>query len=93
MNEQCFAIEPLDDIDKRAIRALQSGEATPAQQQLAIYVIVNKLSRSHDVLFVPNDHDQTAFLAGRGYVGQQILKICKTPIGKFEDVESKAPIV
>lgn len=78
----CFQTPALDKHDIEAIKALDNGTATEYQQKLALAVIVKKLSRTHDLLFVPNSHDETAFLSGRGFVGDKIIKIISQPIGK-----------
>jgi len=85
----CFQTMPLDKIDVEAIKALNAGDATPHQQKLALSIIVNKFSRSQDLLFIPNSSDETAFLNGRGFVGMKILKIINVPIGKLLNKEAK----
>jgi hypothetical protein len=72
-----------------ALRALQAGEATPYQQTQALHVIVNKFSRSHDVLFIPGSRDESSFLSGRGFVGQNILKYLKLPVGRLPTLDPK----
>ncbi len=72
-----------------ALRALQVGEATPYQQTQALYVITNKFSRAHDVLFIPGHTDESSFLSGRGFVGQQILKYLNLPVGRLPTLDPK----
>lgn len=79
----CFQTMPLDKHDIEAIKAVEAGTATSYQQKLALVVIVNKFSRAQDLLYIPNSSDETAFLNGRGFVGQKILKIISQPIGKL----------
>ena len=79
----CFKTLPVDKHDVEAIKAVNKGTATEHQQKLAIAVIVNKFSRAQDLLYIPNSSDETAFLNGRGFVGQKILKIISQPIGKL----------
>lgn len=79
----CFETPPVNQHDVEAIKALNSGQATEHQQRLALSVIVNKFSRAQDLLYIPNSQDETAFLNGRGFVGQKILKIISQPIGKL----------
>jgi len=76
-----------------ALKALAEGKADARQQRLSIVYICNTLCRTHDLLYVPGDADQTAFLNGRGFVGNKILKILKIPTGKLDvlDDEEKAP--
>jgi hypothetical protein len=79
----CFAFHSLTKDEIYAIKALKTGEATPEQQMVALRVIVNKFSRTHDLLFVPECERQSAFLNGRAFVGTQVLKILNVPIGKL----------
>ena len=83
MANEWKSVSALNEKEVRAVKAMYAGEATPEQQRLALAVIVNKFSRAQDLLFVPDSHDQTAFLNGRGFVGMQILKMIKVPIGKL----------
>lgn len=68
-----------------ALRNLSKGEATEHQQKLALQIIVNKFSRAHDLTYVPDSFDRSAFLAGRGFVGQQILKFLNIPVAKLKE--------
>jgi len=61
---QVFDYEPLDKQDVIALKALNAGEADPGQQRLALHVIINKLSRAHDLMYIPGAQDETAFLNG-----------------------------
>jgi hypothetical protein len=83
-------VDLVTDDEVRAIKAMFAGEAAPGQQRLALQVIVNKFSRAQDMLFVPGSQDQTAFLNGRGFVGMQILKMIKVPIGKLQTVDEES---
>lgn len=78
----------LDTDEILALKALYDGNANEYQQRQALTVIVNKFSRAQDVLFIPGAADQTAFLNGRAFVGMQILKYLKVPIGKLEPLET-----
>lgn len=82
---QAFQFEPLTRDEIMAVKAMKTGEADEYQQQLVLQVICNKLSRAQDLCFIPNDADQTAFLNGRAFVGQQMLKLLNVPIGKLID--------
>lgn len=79
----CFLTPTLSKLDVEAIKALNRGDATDHQQRLALAVICNKLSRAQDALYIPGTFDETAFLNGRAFVGQKILKIINLPIGKL----------
>ena len=82
-----FRVGEIDDDEHRAIRALYQGVATEHQQRLVLQVIVNKISRAQDVLYVPGNTDGTAFLNGRAFVGQQLLKYLNLPVGKMKEVK------
>jgi len=86
-NEECFKTPGLDKHEHAALKALHKGDASEHQQRLALHVIVNKLSRAHDVLFIPGSSDESAFLSGRAFVGQKILKYLNVPIGKLKQQE------
>ena len=75
----------LDDIEHRALRAMYAGTATEHQQRLALKVIIHKFSRAQDALYIPGSFDQTAFLNGRAFVGQQLLKFLNLPVGNITD--------
>ena len=74
----------LDEDEVIALKALYAGEADSWQQRLALSVITGKFCRSHDILFVPGEPDQTAFMNGRAFPGMQILKVVKVPIGRLD---------
>lgn len=79
-----FQVPVLDDVEVTALHHLRDGTASPYEQKLALAVIVNKFSRAHDVLYVPGSFDESAFLSGRGFVGQQVLKHINLPVGKLQ---------
>ncbi len=66
-----------DPADVAAIQHLMAGDATPEQQRRGMEWIINKASRAFDnTWFSGNQHD-SSFLAGRAFVGQQILGVNK----------------
>ena len=73
-------VAPLDKPEHVAIKALAKGEADAGQQVLALEAIVKKLSRAFDLGYIPGSFDESAFLSGRGFVGQQITKAINTPV-------------
>lgn len=79
----CFLYPAISNEEHSAIKALHKGEADAYQQALALKVIVSKFSRAHDLLYFPDSFDQTAFINGRAFVGQQVLLLLKIPIGKI----------
>lgn len=79
-----FDYPKLTKDEHQALKALRKGDASAYQQQLALQVIINKLSRAQDLLYIPGSFDQSAFLNGRAFVGQSLLKYVNLPVGKIE---------
>lgn len=77
--------DKLTTAEHRAIRALEAGEATPLEQKLALATIVKKLARAHDLTYLPGEPHESAFLAGRSYVGKQLLKYVNTSPAETEE--------
>lgn len=75
-----FDVQPLARQEQMALKMLAQGEATPHQQTVALECIVKKLSRAFELGYIPGSFDQSAFLAGRGFVGQQITKAINSPL-------------
>lgn len=82
-----FAIGTVHQHEALALRALQKGEADADQQKTALQFITNKLCRPHDLLYIPGSFDETGFLNGRAFVGQQILKYLNIPVSKLPTLE------
>lgn len=72
--------------DIRAIQALTAGTATADQQKRALDWIVTKAAATYDNGFVADDpHGRVAaFVDGRQFVGQQIVKLMKLKPEIFE---------
>jgi hypothetical protein len=60
--------------DISAVQALSAGEATPEQQRRALKWLIERASGTYEFHYYPSDRD-TAFALGRGFVGQQIVKL------------------
>ena len=75
-----LAVIPLDKQEHVALKCLSKGTAEPHQQTLALEVIVKKFARAFELGYIPGSFDQSAFLAGRGFVGQQITKHITLPV-------------
>lgn len=82
-NKICFAGRAPTKAEAMAFKRLAEGEASSHQQKIALMYLVNVLSRPHDFTFVPGSVEESAFLAGRAFVGQKLLKMVKVPIGKL----------
>jgi len=83
--EQCFKIRPISKSEATAIKEVADGIADGYAQRLALQTIVTKLCRTYDVDFIPQCERQSAFLAGRGYVGKQIYRLLKIDINQLPD--------
>lgn len=83
-NNICLQVKQPDKIEHEALKNLSVGTATEHQQKLALKYIVDSLSRAHDLLYIPNSFDETAFINGRAFVGQNIIRILKQPVGKYD---------
>lgn len=69
---------PYTKYDIFALKALQSGTANAAQQQRALAWIINKCAKTYDLPYQPGGDEgdrDTAFAAGKVFVGQQIVKL------------------
>ena len=84
---ECFDCPELSKEEHIALKNLYSGEADEGQQRLALAIIVNKFSRTHDLTYIPGSFDQSSFTAGRAFVGQKILKYLNLPVGKLKEEE------
>jgi hypothetical protein len=78
-----FTIGRLTREEAESIQAVARGEANQRQQLLTLKVFVDKLSQAHNLTYSPNSFDESAFLAGRAFVGKQLLKIINSPIAKL----------
>ena len=79
----CMDVPRLDEDEHKAVRALFRGEASEYQQRLALGVFVNKFARPHGLTYVPGKPDESAFMAGRAFVGIQILDTLSIPVGQL----------
>lgn len=69
---------PYSKYDVYALKALQSGTATPDQQQRALAWIINKCCRTYDLPYHPGGEEgnRDSILAmGMMHAGQQIVKL------------------
>ena len=71
---ECFKSSELSKTEIYAIQKLEEGTADAYNQTVALQAILKKICRVYDTHFIPDSPNQTAFLEGRGFCGQQILK-------------------
>ncbi len=83
IDHPCFKCRNPTKAEANAFKKLYEGTAQAHQQQAALKFLVDSLCRPHDVLYIPGDPETTAFINGRAWVGQKILKYIKVPIGKL----------
>lgn len=66
-----------------AMQAFQNGEATEHQQKLLFEWIVRSACATYEQTFIPGDPHGSAFMDGRTFAGQQILKMTRLNPGAF----------
>lgn len=69
-----------------ALKAMQSGEATKDQQQVALEFIVHIISKRYEIPYFPDSERDSAFAAGRLFVGEQILKLLSLKADEIQSV-------
>lgn len=80
-------IPPAYDLaDASAIQALLRGEASSAQQQRALRWVIEQAAGMYEFQFYPTDRE-TAFALGRGFVGQQIVKLSKLNLSSLRRLD------
>lgn len=88
LTPESLRTESLDKQEMYALRALQEGNADAYQQQLALSVVLKKFCRTYDLAFVPGKADESAFLAGRQFPGQQIMKYLRLNPTLIEEMKN-----
>ena len=84
---------PYEIADVASIQALQRGDATQHQQQLALKWLIERAAGTYEFNFYPTDRD-TAFALGREFVGQQIVKLLHLDLAllrRNQSVDTKRP--
>lgn len=69
-----FIPAPYGLVEASALQAMQLGEASAHQQQLVLKWIIEVAAGAYEFQYYPSDRD-TAFALGRGFVGQQLVKL------------------
>lgn len=78
-----FTIGKLDREEAVAIHAVARGEANERQQVLFVKLVIDRFSQADNLTYSPSSFDESAFLAGRAFVGKQLLRVIKTPVAKL----------
>lgn len=71
--------------DFQSIISVARGEATGEQQKRCMQLIISYLSRADDLPYVPDSADQSAFMAGRQFVGKKLKMLQNYKIGELEE--------
>jgi hypothetical protein len=72
--------------DAFAIQQVMAGTADAHQQQRAMKWIIEQASGMYEFQYYPTDRE-TSFALGRGFVGQQIVKLSKLNTSTLRRVE------
>jgi len=78
---------PYELADASAIQALHRGDASADQQQRALKWLIERAAGAYEFQFYPSDRE-TAFALGRGFVGQQIVKLLKLDLSTLRRAEN-----
>jgi hypothetical protein len=79
-----------DVADVAAIQALQRGDASAEQQQRALRWLIEQAAGTYEFAYYPSDRD-TAFALGRGFVGQQVVKLLKLNLMSLRRLSNANP--
>ena len=74
----------LTTLEIATIQGCYAGEANAHQQRLAIDTIIDKLSMADFLSYQAGSFDQSAFLAGRAYVGKSTRLVIKHKPGETQ---------
>ena len=69
--------------DAAAVQALMRGEANAAQQQRALNWIIHAASDMYNLHYHPDSQRDTDFALGRGFVGQELVKMTKLDLAEL----------
>ena len=86
-NKQPYEAELFTKYVAYAIKSLAQGVASEGQQMAAIKWIVDVASRARENPYCPGSDRDTAFAAGRSFVGQQILGIVELDGKRLESLK------
>lgn len=80
-----WALRNVGNTDKRivhALRALNTGAASPEQQKAALQFIVEELACTYDLSYRPDSPHNTSFAEGKRSVGLQLVALLKQPMNQ-----------
>ena len=73
-----------DVVHIAAFQAMEKGEATPHQQQVALDWLLHAASGIQNLSYWPESDRATAFAEGRRFVGLQVAKLLQLNAGAFK---------
>ena len=79
-----LAFPAIDVSEAAAIKALNSGTATPEQQKRALDWILKRPCMIGDEPFCPGMPDSSAYNNGKQFVARCILFVMSEPLNKFD---------
>jgi hypothetical protein len=68
----------------------QRGDASAEQQQRALRWLIEQAAGTYEFAYYPSDRD-TAFALGRGFVGQQVVKLLKLNLMSLRRLSNANP--
>lgn len=60
-----------------ALKALQTGDATKDQQQIALDFLIKNLCGTYEMTYMPDSQRDSDFAEGKRWVGNQMIKLLK----------------
>lgn len=85
-----FFQAPYEIADAGAIQALARGDASADQQQRALAWVIHSACATYQTSFQPGQADATAFMEGRRFAGEQIVKLTKISLPNLIKAQTHA---
>lgn len=70
-----------------AIKALYDGDASAAQQKIALNAIIEKIAATHDLGWFADSERASSFASGRRFVGLEIVYVIKQSLDRLPILE------
>lgn len=86
---KALSLSNIEVWDAAAIKALNSGEATPDQQKKALSWIIKEACGIGLISFDPDNSRATDFNEGKRFVGVQLVAILAEPLENFKKGKEK----
>jgi hypothetical protein len=85
-----YFFAPYEIADAASVQALVRGKASPEQQVRALTWIIHVACATYETSFQPGMADATAFMEGRRFAGEQIVKLTKLSLSTLMKVKPHA---